>query len=56
MMYIQEKKRFYSSISLIGKLVWIANKKKISGDSFKRNFPSCPTYGVPTYGGLPVFR
>jgi len=28
---------------------------KISGNTFYRNFPTRPTYGGPTYGGLTVF-
>ena len=27
---------------------------KISGNTFYRNFPTRPTYGDPTYGGLTV--
>ena len=29
---------------------------KISGNTFYRNFPTRPTYGVPTYGGITVFN
>ena len=28
---------------------------KISGNTFYRNFPTRPTYGVPTYGGITVY-
>ena len=29
---------------------------KISGNTFYRNFPTRPTYGDPTYGGLTVLK
>ena len=28
---------------------------KISGNTFYRNFPTRPTYGDPTYGGITVY-
>ena len=29
---------------------------KISGNTFYRNFPTRPTYGDPTYGGITVHQ